>query len=66
MPNMYELKFIGIDEELDTDSKVILSLHFFTLSNAWARVFMIIPEFRILRLTFHRKSALNAKLGRLQ
>ena len=25
--------------------------------NAWAKVFRIIPEFRILRLTFHRKSA---------
>ena len=24
---------------------------------AWVKVFMIIPEFRILRLTFHRKSA---------
>ena len=25
--------------------------------NAWVKVFRIIPEFRILRLTFHRKSA---------
>ena len=24
---------------------------------SWVKVFMIIPEFRILRLTFHRKSA---------
>ena len=24
---------------------------------AWVEVFWIIPEFRILRLTFHRKSA---------
>ena len=24
---------------------------------SWMKVFMIIPEFRILRLTFHRKSA---------
>ena len=24
---------------------------------AWVKVFRIIPEFRILRLTFHRKSA---------
>ena len=26
-------------------------------SNAWVKVFRIIPEFRILKLTFHRKSA---------
>ena len=25
--------------------------------NIWVKVFRIIPEFRILRLTFHRKSA---------
>ena len=24
---------------------------------AWVKVFMIIPEFRILRLTLHKKSA---------
>ena len=27
------------------------------LTCAWVKVFRIIPEFRILRLTFHRKSA---------
>ena len=27
------------------------------------KVYRIIPEFRILRLTFHRKSASNAELG---
>ena len=27
------------------------------LCHAWMKVFRIIPEFRILRLTFHRKSA---------
>ena len=26
-------------------------------SNAWVKVFRITPELRILRLTFHRKSA---------
>ena len=25
--------------------------------NSWVKVFRIFPEFRILRLTFHRKSA---------
>ena len=25
--------------------------------NSWIKVFRIIPDFRILRLTFHRKSA---------
>ena len=29
------------------------------------KAFRIIPEFRILRLTFHRKSASNPKLGRV-
>ena len=29
------------------------------LPYAWVKVFRIIPEFRILRLTFHRKSALK-------
>ena len=28
-----------------------------TLVNTWMQVFRIIPELRILRLTFHRKSA---------
>ena len=28
-----------------------------TANNTWVKVFRIIPEFRILRLTFHRKSA---------
>ena len=28
-----------------------------TVFNAWMKVFRIVPEFRILRLTFHRKSA---------
>ena len=27
------------------------------ITYAWVKVFRIIPEFRILRLTFHRKSA---------
>ena len=27
------------------------------IKTAWMKVFKIIPEFRILRLTFHRKSA---------
>ena len=27
------------------------------VGNTWVKVFSIIPEFRILRLTFHRKSA---------
>ena len=27
------------------------------ISDTWVKVFRIIPEFRILRLTFHRKSA---------
>ena len=27
------------------------------IDNAWVKVFRVIPEFRILRLTFHRKSA---------
>ena len=31
----------------------------------WVKVFRINPEFRILRLTFHRKSAQNAELRRL-
>ena len=29
----------------------------------WVKVFRIIPEFRILRLTFHRKSALRVWMG---
>ena len=32
---------------------------------AWVKIFRINPDFRILRLTFHRKSASNAELGRL-
>ena len=31
---------------------------------AWVKIFRIIPEFRILRVTFLRKSALNAELRR--
>ena len=30
-----------------------------SLFYTWVRVFRFIPEFRILRLTFHRKSASN-------
>ena len=30
----------------------------------WMKVFRIIPEFRILRLTFHRSQTQNAELGR--
>ena len=33
--------------------------------HAWVKVFRIIPEFRILRLTFHRSQPQNAELGRL-
>ena len=29
------------------------------LMQSWVKVFMINPEFRILRLTFHRKSAIK-------
>ena len=29
----------------------------YALYNSWVKVFRIIPQFRILRLTFHRKSA---------
>ena len=33
---------------------------------SWVKVFMIIPEFRILRLTFHtERQPQNAELGRL-
>ena len=32
---------------------------------AWVKVFRIIPEFRILRLTFHRKSASKCWIGRI-
>ena len=32
--------------------------------NAWVKVFRIFPEFRILRLTFHRKPASNAEFYR--
>ena len=32
---------------------------FLVTVNAWVKVFRINPEFRILRLTFHRKSASN-------
>ena len=28
----------------------------------WVKVFRIIPEFRILKLTFHRKSAVSLKI----
>ena len=31
----------------------------------WVKVFRVIPEFRILRLTFHRKSASNSWIGRI-
>ena len=34
--------------------------------DAGVKVFRIIPEFRILRLTFHRSQPQNAELGRLQ
>ena len=40
--------------------KLANKLHFNTsicFTNTWVKVFRIIPEFRILRLTFHRKSA---------
>ena len=33
-------------------------------ADAWVKVLRINPEFRILRLTFHRKSASNAELDR--
>ena len=31
---------------------------------SWVKVFRIIPEFNILRLTFHRKSASTSEIGR--
>ena len=36
----------------------------FTDTFTWVKGFRIIPEFRILRLTFHRKSASNAEFCR--
>ena len=44
----------------DGIEKCVPSHHLSSLSkpcDAWVKVFRIIPEFRILRLTFHRKSA---------
>ena len=31
-------------------------------TKSWVKVFRIIPEFRILRLTFHRKSVLKCRI----
>ena len=36
----------------------------FIVLNPWVKVFRIIPEFRILKLTFHRKSASKSELWR--
>ena len=36
--------------------------HFIELFLRWDEVFKIIPEFRILRLTFHRLSSLAVKI----
>ena len=44
----------------ETPYFVILSakgLRILSGDNTWVKVFRIIPKFRILRLTFHRKSA---------
>ena len=41
-------------------NEIYICAHY-TLS--WVKVFRIIPEFKILRLTFHRKSVSNAELG---
>ena len=32
-------------------------VHYILITRAWVKVFKINPEFRILRLSFHRKSA---------
>ena len=39
------------------DDRQVTSLFCKAPLKAWVKVFRIIPEFRILRLTFHRKSA---------
>ena len=47
------------------DRKIILILRtkkFLIWTYAWVKVFRIIPEFRILRLTFHRKSASKCRI----
>ena len=36
---------------------LVLKSHAGPYGLSWVKVFRIIPEFRILRLTFHRKSA---------
>ena len=38
-------------------NKILFHLIMALSSYAWVKVFRIIPEFRVLRLTFHRKSA---------
>ena len=38
-------------------STIALAQYFVTTICPWVKVFRIVPEFRILRLTFHRKSA---------
>ena len=38
-------------------SKNLENLDVASVAISWMKVFRIIPEFRILRLTFHRKSA---------
>ena len=40
-----------------TDMLVDMSLRWVHMPTSWVKVFRIIPEFRILRLTFLRKSA---------
>ena len=40
---------LDIDKEAEIYQKQVI--------NSWVKVFGIIPEFRILRLTFHKKSA---------
>ena len=49
----------------DTLFFAISDLIFVVNKTTWVKVFRIIPEFRILRLTFHRKSALNTGIRQI-
>ena len=44
-------------QNLDMGRKETTMFSAFDSKLTWVKVFRIIPEFRILRLTFHRKSA---------
>ena len=57
MQDLFWLLFKNFKPNFSVDAALHAALY------TWVKDFRINPEFRILRLTFYRKSAQNAELG---